>query len=117
VVVTVIQIASIVGSVGILALIVQLIRRGRLQERYALLWLATGAALLLFSVWQSLIDLLADLFHVDYAPSLLFLVFLVFVSMIALHLTVVVSKLAERTKRLTQDLALLRQELERDRTE
>ena len=108
---SVIQIASVVGSVGILAFILQLVRRGRLRERYALLWIATGAVLLLISVWQRLIDLLAGWFSVDYPPSLLFLVFFVFMSLIALHLTVVVSSLEERTRRVTQDLALLREEL------
>ena len=110
---TVIQLASIVGSVAILAFILQLVRKGRLRERYALLWIATGAALLLFSVWQRLIDLLAGWFNVAYPPSLLFLVFFVFMSLIALHLTVVVSSLEERTRRVTQDLALLREELQR----
>ncbi len=112
---TVIQIVSVVGSVGILALVFQLVRKGRLRERYALLWIATGLVLLLFSVWQRLIDHLAYWFNVAYPPSLLFLVALVFMSLIALHLTVVVSTLADRTKRLTQDLALLKQELERGR--
>lgn len=107
-----IQIASIVGSLLILGLVFQLVRRRRLRERYALLWFATAGALLLFSIWQNLIDILAGWFGVYYAPALLFLVFLVFMSLIALHLTVVVSSLEERTRRLTQDLALLREELE-----
>ncbi|MHC4861326.1 MAG: DUF2304 domain-containing protein [Planctomycetota bacterium] len=107
-----IRIVSVVGSVAILALVFQLIRKGRLRERCALLWIATGGVLLLFSLCRDLIDILADWFVVDYAPALIFLVFLVFLSLISLHLTVVVSTLSERTKRLTQDLALLREEIQ-----
>jgi ABC-type nickel/cobalt efflux system permease component RcnA len=47
---------SIVASVVALALLIvilELIRSRRLQERYAILWLVTGTAILVLSVWRS----------------------------------------------------------------
>ena len=50
---------------------------------------------------------------VKYAPSLLFLVGILVCLMLILHMTVIVSRLAERVIRLTQELGLMRHELEK----
>lgn len=100
--------AAIAGSLAVLATVVALIVRGRLKPRYALLWLVASTALLVTSVWRGLIDRLGDLFGVDYKPSLLFLALDLFLMLILLHMSVVVSRLTDRVRDLAQELALLR---------
>ena len=67
------MIVGAAGSVGVLLLVLELVRRRRLREEYALLWLVTGAVLLLLSLSRPLLDTLAELTGIYYPPSALFL--------------------------------------------
>lgn len=103
---------AIAGSAGVLFVVLELIRRGRLKERYALLWLAASAVLLVLSLSRRLLESIAGTVGIFYPPSLLFLVAFVFLLLITLHFSAVISGLSEKNKRLAQEVALLRQELE-----
>lgn len=108
--------ASIVGAAIALTLLVvvfELIRRHRLQERYALLWIATGLVLLVLSVWRGAIDTLADIVGIAYAPALLFAVATVFAIVMLLHYSTVISRLVTRNTELAQAVALLEERLRR----
>jgi hypothetical protein len=100
--------------VVVLAAIVELIRRHRLQERYALLWIVTGALMLLLAIWRSALDQFAELVGVAYPPSALFMVAGLFVLVVLLHYSTVLSRLSEQNKTLAQRIALLEERL-RDR--
>jgi len=106
------KIFAILGSGALLIVVVELIRRGRLKERYALLWLLAGAILLFLSSSRSLLDAIARQLGIFYPPSLLFLLAFFFLLLITLHFSVVLSSLSEKNKKLAQELALLRRELE-----
>ena len=93
-----------------LAVIIELIRR-RLQERYALLWIVTGSVMLFFALWRSALDRFAELVGVAYPPSALFMVAGLFVFVVLLHFSMVLSKLSEQNKTLAQRVALLEQRL------
>jgi hypothetical protein len=105
-----------VAVVLVLAVIIELIRRHRLQERYALLWIATGGVMLFFALWRSALDRFAELVGVAYPPSALFMVAGLFVFVVLLHFSTVLSRLSEQNKTLAQQIALLEQRL-RDRDE
>lgn len=79
-----------------------------LKERYALLWLFSSVVILILSIWRKLLDKVAVWLGIVYPPSLLFLVAFLFLLLIILHFSVVVSNLSERNKVLAQDLALIR---------
>ena len=107
-----IDVVAIAGSLLILGAVVALAATGRLKPRYALLWLAAAGSLVLVSVWRDLIDIVGDAFGIAYKPALLFLGAIVFLMLILLHMSVVVSRLTERSRRLAQEMALLRSELD-----
>jgi len=96
---------------GVLLLVVELIRRGRLKERYSLLWLFAGGVLLLLSSSRSILDYISNMVGIYYPPSFLFLLAFLFLLLITLHFSVTISGLSEKNKRLAQELALLRQEM------
>jgi hypothetical protein len=111
---------SVVAAIAAIALIVvvlELIRSRRLQERYALLWLLTGVVIFVLSVWRGLLGFVADAIGVHYPPSALFAVGAVFILIVLLHYSTVISKLSDQTKVLAQKLALLEAELEELRSE
>jgi len=107
----VLKILAIVGSGTVLLLVVELIRRGRLKERYSLLWLFAGGVLLLLSSSRSILDYVSNMVGIYYPPSFLFLLAFLFLLLITLHFSVTISGLSEKNKRLAQELALLRQEM------
>lgn len=104
---------AIAASVLITLLVIQLIRKRLLSEEYSILWFLTSGVLLLLAIDRHFIDRLAALIGVAYPPSLLLLgsIFAGFV--LSMHFSVALSRLSEQNKRLAQEVALLRLELER----
>lgn len=108
----VVKVLAITVSASVLFVVFELIRRGRLKERYALLWLFSSLVMLALSLSRSLVEYVAGLVGIAYPPSLLFLVAFGFLLLITLHFSVIISGLSEKNKRLAQEIALLRQSLE-----
>ena len=107
-----VQIVAIVVSLGLLGVVLELVRRRRLMERYALLWLACALVLLGLSIWRDGLEIFAKAVGVAYAPSALFLVALGFILLLLLHFSLVISRLADQTKVLAQRLGLVQHELD-----
>jgi len=95
----------------VLILVVELIRRGRLKERYALLWLLASGILLILST-TNILENVSHLIGIYYPPSTLFLIAFLFLLLITLHFSVVISGLSEQNKRMAQEIALLRRDME-----
>ena len=102
-----IQVVAILGAVALLLVVLELVRRRRLLERYALLWLLSSVVLLGLAIWRGALDKAADAIGVAYPPNALFLIAFLFVLLLLLHFSVVVSRLADQTKVLAQRLAQL----------
>jgi hypothetical protein len=102
-----IQVVAIVGAGALLLTILELVRRRRLLERYALLWLFSGVVLLALAVWRGALEQLALLVGIAYPPNALFFVAFAFVLLLLLHFSVAVSRLTDQSKILAQRLALL----------
>jgi hypothetical protein len=110
-----ISIAATIVSVVMLLVVFELIRSRRLRERYALLWLATGVVLVVLSAWRGGLNTIAGWFGVrGYPPAVLFAVGLLFVIVVLLHYSTVISRLVDQNTILAQRLALLEAKL-RDR--
>jgi len=108
-----IQIIAIIGSLAIMAVVAWLIRRRILREEYALLWFAASIGLIIVSLWRHSLDLAARLVGVAYPPSVLLLAGIILGFFLALHYSISLSRLTEQNKRLAQEIALLRYDLER----
>ena len=103
-----VQIFSLVAGLLILVGVVELVRRGRLKENYSVLWICTSVVIIFFAVFRHLIDYLGHLVGIYYSPSAFFLLAFFFLMLITLQFSVVISKLSERNKILTQEVALLK---------
>ncbi len=105
------RILAIIISGGILLLILELVRRKRLMERYALLWLFSTLLLLVLSLWSGLLNDLASALGVSYPPSALFAVAFGVVLVLLVHFSLAVSRLSDQNKILAQRLGILQQRL------
>jgi hypothetical protein len=99
---------AIVGSVGILLFIIELLRRRRLKEEYSVLWLATGIVLLLLAVWDGLLDEISNAIGSALATSTMLFFGLGFVMVMLLHFSVRVSLLERQLTTLVQEIGLIR---------
>ncbi len=112
-----ISIAGAIASALLVLAVLELIRKRRLRERYALLWLATGVVLLVLSAWRSGLNTIADWVGVTgYPPAVLFAVATLFILLVLLDYSTVISKLADQNTILAQKLALLESRLEDQET-
>lgn len=108
-----VSVVAAIASLLLVAVILELIRSRRLQERYALLWLLTAMVILVFAVWGDALNLLADLVGIAYPPSALFVLASFFILVVLLHYSTVISQLSERNVTLAQRIALLEARLRR----
>jgi hypothetical protein len=106
-----VQIFSIIGSLALFFFIITLIKKRRLKEEYAILWLATSVFFFVLSVCKSMLELLAKLAGVHYAPAALLLLLILAITVILIHYSTVITKLSKQNKLLAQELALLRNEI------
>jgi hypothetical protein len=108
---------SIVGAVASILLILvvlELVRGRRLKERYALLWFVTGFVLLVLSGWRDGLNTIAGWVGVtSYPPAVLFAVATLFILLVLLHYSTVISKLTDENVELAQRLALLEERIGR----
>jgi hypothetical protein len=111
------QVVAVVATLGLLIVVFDLVRRRRLLERYALVWMAVTVLLLMLSAWAGLLDRVADAIGISYPPSALFAAAFGFVIVLLLHFSVAVSRLTDQSRMLAQRLALLEQRLEGQESE
>jgi hypothetical protein len=102
-----IDVIALVLAVGLLVITLELVRRRALREQYSLLWLLTGAVIIGLSLWRGALDAVAGLLGIYYAPSALMVISLGFVLIILLHYSLVISRLTEENKELTQRYAIM----------
>ncbi len=107
-----VYIFSIIFSIAFLIIIIELVRKNKLLEKYSLLWIFFGVILLLLSSTPIFIEKIASAFDIKYAPSVLFLFGMVYLIVYNLNMTVVFSSQSQKITRLNQEIALLKQRLE-----
>lgn len=107
-----IELLAIAMGLIVGGLILELIRKKKLLERYALLWLGSTIVLLVFSFWRDLLEKIAQLMGVYYAPSALFIIAFFCGMLLMLHFSTVISKLTRENTVLAQEVALLRQRIQ-----
>jgi hypothetical protein len=103
---------AIAVTLGLLLLVFELVRRKRLSERYAILWVVAATTLFVLAVWKGLLTSLSHDVGISYPPSALFAVAIGLITIILLHFSLAVSRLSDQNKVLAQRLGLLARRLE-----
>jgi hypothetical protein len=105
---TMLKIQIITGTVSILllAIVFELIRTRRLKEEYSLLWLLSGVVILIFSIFPKILYIISKMMGTFYLTTLFVISFL-FLLLIVLHFSTVISQLSKKNEELTQELSIL----------
>ena len=99
--------ALIVGVLVYLLVIFYLMKKEKLSVKYSIIWLISGAVLLLFALVPYVVLVMGDILHVINPVNFVFMIAFVFVLFILLSLSAAASGFAERIKQLAQKQALL----------
>ena len=101
------QLYMILGEVILLAVIFCLLKRGLMSVKYSLLWLLLAVCLVIAAAVPYTVFVLRDLLDIQMPVNLIFLLMFCFVLVVLLSLSVAITQLAEKCKRLTQANAIL----------
>ncbi len=101
------QIELLLGSVCLLAIIFTMLKKNLLSVKYSLLWLFFAAVLILFAAVPYVVFVLRDILNIEIPVNLVFVLLFCFVLLVLLSVSVAISQLAEKTKRMAQSNALL----------
>ena len=111
-----IQIISILFSLSVFAFIFWLVKNKKVKEEYSLLWFATALVFLYMSLDRYAVDRLGNLFGISYKPTVILLIISGFITLVLVHFTVVITRLANQNKTLIQGMGLanLKQRLDKN---
>ena len=96
----------LIAVVVILGVVVEVVRRRRLSESYALLWIGVAVVGTLLALARPLVDRLSNAIGIVYGTSLVFTLAILFLLVVCINLSMHVSRLEQRVEALAQELAL-----------
>ncbi len=106
-----IQYIAVACSIVLLIIIFGLTRKKKIKEEYSLLWLVFCFIFLIFSIWRKGLDFFAGVVGINYPPSALFLIFVLALFLILIQFSIIISRLTEQNKNLTQEIGILKLEI------
>ncbi len=107
------QVFAALASIIVFVFILEMVRRRRLREEYAWLWLLTGATMVVLVVWYRLLLYITWAIGAATPVTTLFLFSWLFLLVIAIHYSVIISRLTTQVKNLGQELAIVTSRFER----
>lgn len=108
---------GIAFALAVLAVIIVMLLRRQLREKYAIMWLLIGLAILILAVFPGLLIGLAHALNVEVPSNLIFALALVLLVGVALHLSWELSQAEDEVRRVAEEVALLRADIEAIRRE
>ena len=101
------RIFAFAASLATLLFILELVRRRKLKEEYSWLWILTSGSMILLVAFYRAIEWISRLIGAVLPTTTLFIFALLFLLMISVHFSTVISRLTQQVRRLTQELAIL----------
>ncbi|MFL5892839.1 MAG: DUF2304 domain-containing protein [Solirubrobacterales bacterium] len=102
-----VRIVAVIVTAVMLGLVLELVRRRRLIERYALLWMVVALILLVLAIWNQLLAHVSHAVGIEVPANALFIAGLGLAFILLLHFSVITTRLSEETKILAQEVARL----------
>lgn len=106
------NIAAFLLALAIVALVVEMLRRRKLREKYAVLWLVVGVATLVLAAFPMLLNVVAEFVGVQLPSNLLFIMSILMLLGVCLHLSWEISVVEDETRTLAEEVAILRSQVE-----
>jgi len=106
------NVAAFVLALAIVGLVVEMLRRKKLREKYAIWWLVVGIATLILAAFPQLLDVVARTVGIQLPSNLLFILSILMLLGVTLHLSWEISVVEDETRALAEEVAILRVQIE-----
>ena len=106
------MLVAIIVATVMLLVVIELVRKRKLREEYAFVWIGTAILLTILALWTDVLDWIRVLLKADTQASTLFFGAILFLMLLALQFSVRLTKLTFLNKALGQEVSLLRKELQ-----
>ena len=93
--------------VVLLIFFITMLRKQKLDLKYCLVWLFGLFGIAVFCAFPGLLESLSGMLGIEVPVNALFLICIAFLACISISLTVVVSRLSARLRKLTQNIAIM----------
>jgi hypothetical protein len=110
-------ILGVIGSMSILVVLFELLRRRHLREKYALIWAFVAVGVLVLTIFPRLLYAASELVGVNVPANLLFFLASLVLMVLTLHHSYELGRLEDKTRTLAEEIALLRMEVDRQSAE
>lgn len=104
---------SIALALIFILIVIDLVRKNKLLEKFSILWLIFSFGILILALFPDLTIKIAEKLNILYAPALLFLAGILFLLFYVLYLTKCISKQEKRIIKLTEELSILKEKEEK----
>ena len=106
------NLAALILALAIVAFVFEMLRRKKLREKYAILWLIVGALTVVLAAFPHLLGVAAGLVGVQLPSNLLFILSILLLLGVCLHLSWEISVIEDETRTLAEEVAILRAQIE-----
>jgi hypothetical protein len=107
------NIAAFVLALAIVGVVFEMLRRKKLREKYAALWLIVGTGTLVLAAFPRLLTIVAEFSGVQLPSNLLFIISILLLLGVCLHLSWEISVVEDETRTLAEEVAILRAIIEK----
>jgi hypothetical protein len=101
------QILTILIGVGGFILVLVLVRKGYLKERFAAIWLLIGVGMILLALFRPLLDSLSEALGIQSGTTTLFMIAILVILGVLLQLSIAMSRAEDKIRDLAEEIALL----------
>ncbi len=101
------QILGVIAALLTFVFVFWMLRRGSLQEKYAVLWLGVSGIALIVAIFPGILRWITDALGIETPSNLLFFVTIVLLILVAVQLSFELSRHEARIRRLAEEVALL----------
>lgn len=107
------QIIAILINIGFLAVILEMVRKRKIMEQFSIIWLVLLGMMFLFGIWHEALIVVTKWIGAGFTSSTLFFFGILVCLMLSFQTSIHLSRNARAIKNLTQEVALIRFQLER----
>lgn len=108
----ILQINLIVGTLLVLLFIVYMIKSNKVALKYSLTWILSAFFLLIISIFPKIVTFFADLLGIVSITNAIYFIAIAFLYIILFNLTIAITVGSERDRKIAQEIAFLRSEIE-----
>ena len=106
------KIFAMLVALAVFSVIIDLVRKRRLREEYSVLWLVTSVIMFVLVFRYEWLVALTALIGAGLPTTTLFLCAIIFLMLLSVQFCIKISRLTDQVKNLSQENALVKQEIE-----